>query len=241
MKQVSICMTHFNRKNQLLNTLQSIQNQKDAKELTEIIIVDDVSEVPLQLSDFQDFDLDIKLISIQTKHKWWVNPCVAFNSAFNFINGERVIIQNAECLHATNVIQYVIDNLQPNEYIAMSALCLSEESTKLINLDTDPKDINRDGAEWYCHSIHKPKAFNFCAALYASDLQKVGGFDPRFSEGVCYDDDMFLYSLTQNNIKIRIEDSQLVFHQWHEKIWDKTPDFRRKLRRNKELFFNSSK
>src|SRR3989344_4979867 len=104
MKQVSICMTHFNRKNQLLNTLQSIQNQKDAKELTEIIIVDDVSVEPLKLSDFEDFDLDIKLISIQTKNKWWVNPCVGFNTAFNFVHGDIVIIQNAECLHATNII-----------------------------------------------------------------------------------------------------------------------------------------
>ena len=96
MKQISICMTHFNRKNQLLNTLQSIQNQKNAKKLTEVIIVDDVSKSPLKLSDFSDFDLDIKLISIQTNDKWWVNPCVAFNAAFNFIHTDKVLLQNAE-------------------------------------------------------------------------------------------------------------------------------------------------
>jgi len=207
MKQLSICMTHFNRKIQLLNTLQSIQNQPDAKKLTEIIIVDDVSKVPLQLTDFSDFDLDIKLISVQTKNKWWVNPCVAFNTAFNFIHGERVIIQNAECMHATNIIQYTIDNLQPNEYIAMSALGLTEEATKLINRET----------------------------IHASDLRKVGGFDPRFSEGVYHDDEMFLNSLSKNNIKIRIEDSQLVFHQWHESVWKTIDNFDSKLKRNKQL------
>ena len=228
-------MTHFNRKIQLLNTLQSIQNQPDAKKLTEIIIVDDVSKVPLQLTDFSDFDLDIKLISVQTKNKWWVNPCVAFNTAFYFIHGERVIIQNAECMHATNIIQYTIDNLQPNEYIAMSALGLTEEATKLINRETSPAEIKRDGGEWYCHSKHRRKAFNFCAAIHASDLRKVGGFDPRFSEGVYHDDEMFLNSLSKNNIKIRIEDSQLVFHQWHESVWKTIDNFDSKLKRNKQL------
>ena len=63
MKELSICMTHFNRKQQLLNTLRSIQNQENAKELTEIIIVDDVSAAPLHLDDFKEFDLDIKLVS----------------------------------------------------------------------------------------------------------------------------------------------------------------------------------
>ena len=65
MKKISICMTHYNRKQQLLNTLRSIQNQL-VNELVEIIIVDDVSNVPLQFTDFDEFDLDIKLISIQT-------------------------------------------------------------------------------------------------------------------------------------------------------------------------------
>ena len=60
MKKISICMTHYNRKQQLLNTLQSIQNQ-EAKDLVEIIIVDDVSVTPLHFSDFKDFDLYIKL------------------------------------------------------------------------------------------------------------------------------------------------------------------------------------
>lgn len=234
MKQLSICMTHFNRKDQLLNTLQSIQNQKDAKELTEIIIVDDVSKEPLQLGDFNDFDLDIKLISIQTNNKWWVNPCVAFNAAFNFINGEKVIIQNAECLHATNIIQYTISNLQPNEYIAMSALSLTKDATMLINRK-DLTKINKDGAQWYCHSEYKPKAYNFCAVIHTSDLRKVGGFDSKFSEGIYYEDDMFLNSLSKNNIKIRIEDSQLVFHQWHESVWKTIYHYNSKVRRNKQL------
>ena len=58
-KEISICMTHFNRKNQLMNTLRSIEKQPNSKELTEIIIVDDVSDLPLRYEDFESFDLDI--------------------------------------------------------------------------------------------------------------------------------------------------------------------------------------
>lgn len=235
MKDLSICMTHVNRKRQLLNTLQSIQSQENAKDLCEIIIVDDVSEVPLQLVDFEDFDLDIKLISTQTKYKWWVNPCVAFNTAFNFIHSKRVIIQNAECLHATNVIDYVIKNLQEKEYIAMSAISLSEEVTKSITPDTKINEISVEGAPWFCHTKFRPKAFNFCAALNASDLLKIGGFDNRFSEGVYYDDDRLLDSLTKNGIRIRIEDSQTVYHQWHDKIWQNLDNYKSLRAKNKEL------
>lgn len=235
MKEVSICMTHFNRKKQLLNTLQSIQNQDDAKELTEIIIVDDVSDVSLQLDDFKDIDLDIKLIPIQTKYKWWVNPCVAFNTAFNFIHGKRVILQNAECMHVSNIIQYTIDNLQPSEYVAMSALSLTKEATEAINLETRVVDINTEGSKWYCHSKYRPKAFHFCAALNASDLHRVGGFDPKFSEGVWYEDKEFLRSLKKNNIKIRIENSQRVFHQWHESVWKKIDEDKNLRKKNKQL------
>lgn len=235
MKELSICMTHINRKKQLMNTLQSIQNQEGSKELCEIIIVDDVSEVPLKLSDFTDFDLDIKLISIQTRFKWWVNPCVGFNTAFNFIHSEKVIIQNAECLHASSVIHYVINNLQKNEYVAMSAVSLSEEVTKSITPSTKVEEINIKGAEWYCHSKFRPKAFNFCAALNREDLIKIGGFDNRFSEGVYYDDDRLLESLSKNGIKIRIEDSQVVYHQWHDKIWQGLDNYQTLRAKNKEL------
>ena len=220
MKELSICMTHFNRKNQLLNTLQSIQNQQISNELFEIIIVDDVSKTPLVYDDFKDFDLDIKLVTIQTNNKWWVNPCIGFNAAFNFIHGKRTIIQNAECYHGTDIIQYVLNNLKPNEYIAMSALNITEEATVNINKDTSPTDIVIQGAEWYCHSIHRPKAFNFCAALYTEDLLTSGGFDNRFAEGIWFDDDALLEALEKHGVECKIEDSQLVFHQYHDKIWE---------------------
>jgi glycosyltransferase involved in cell wall biosynthesis len=236
MKKLSICMTHYNRKFQLLNTLRSIEIQKVPKEFFEIIIVDDVSNTtPLHISDFETYDLDIKLISIQTKYKWWVNPCVGFNTAFNFINGAITIIQNAECLHGTTIIDYVLNNLQENEYIAMSALNLTEHATKSITASTSPNEIDVAGAQWYCHSIHKPNAFNFCAAIHTVDLKRVGGFDPRFAEGISYDDDMFLHSLSQNNIDIKIEDSQLVFHQWHERVWESVENFNGRLQKNLEL------
>ena len=220
MKELSICMTHYNRKSQLLNTLRSIEAQIGARELVEVVIVDDVSNTALSYSDFDGINLDIKLVSIQTKHKWWVNPCVAFNAAFNFIHGKRVIIQNAECLHASKIIQYVIENLSVGEYIAMSALSITKNSTDNIKEGTEVSDIDLTGAEWYCHSEHRPKAFNFCSAIYAEDLKKVGGFDSRFAEGIWFDDDALLVAVEKAGISIKIEDSQLVLHQHHDKIWE---------------------
>lgn len=231
-------MTHYNRKPQLLNTLRSIQSQNVSTDLFEIIIADDVSKTPLHIDDFKEFDLDIKLITIQTNNKWWVNPCVAFNTAFNFINGDITIIQNAECLHATNIIDYVLNNLKENEYVAMSALSLTEHSTKSITTQTDINQIDLNGSNWYCHSIHKPNAFNFCAAIHTADLKRIGGFDPRFAEGISYDDDMFLHTLSENGITIKIEDSHIAYHQWHDRVWESVDNFNSRLHKNYELLTN---
>jgi glycosyltransferase involved in cell wall biosynthesis len=227
-------MTHINRKRQLLNTLQSIQDQ-DVKDLIEVIIVDDVSETPLSYSDVQKFDLDIKLVTISTKNKWWVNPVVAFNTAFHFIHGERVIIQNAECLHGTNIVKYVIDNLKKNEYIAMLALALSKTSSEKITEKTQPDDIDTNGAIWYCHPEHRPDPLNFCAAMFTEDLVKIGGFDNRYAEGMWSDDTAFLSTLKKHGIETRIEDSQLVFHQWHEDLWHSNPNMPSLVAKNRVL------
>lgn len=234
MKKLSICMTHINRKRQLLNTLQSIQDQ-DVKDLVEVIVVDDVSHEPLSYRDIDDFDLDIKLITISTKNKWWINPVVAFNTAFHFIHGERVIIQNAECLHATNIVRYVLDNLEKNQYIAMSALALSKESSERITRTTAMEDIDVNNSKWYCHTEHRPDPLNFCAAMFTEDLRKVGGFDNRYAEGMWSDDTAFLTMLKKHKIQTKIEDSQLVFHQWHEDIWHSNPNMNSLVAKNRVL------
>jgi glycosyltransferase involved in cell wall biosynthesis len=234
MKELSICMTHYNRKSQILNTLQSIQNQNVQKDLYEIIIVDDNSRVPLSYSDFSDFDLDIKLITIQTNNKWWFNPCIAFNAAINIINGKRVIIQNSECLHTTNIIEYVTQNLKDNEYIAFPTLALSMESTLKIDRNTSIPEIDTSNSMWYVHPTINPRLLNFCSAIHKTDLEKVGGFDNRFAEGISYDDDFFIHSLRKAGINLRIEGSQLAFHQWHESSWEGIGH----LSRKNELIFN---
>lgn len=232
MKELSICMTHINRKQQLFNTLNSIERQ-NVKELVEIIIVDDVSVEPLRIDEFENFNLDIKLITIATKNKWWVNPVVAFNTAFHFINGKRTIIQNAECLHVTNIVDFVISNLKQNQYIAMTALALSRESSIQINENTNVADIDTSNSKWYCHSIHRSDPLNFCAAMFTEDLRKVGGFDNRYAEGIWSDDTAFLTMLKKFKIETCIEDNQLVYHQWHEDLWHTNPDMHLLVTKNR--------
>ncbi len=179
--------------------------------------------------------MDVKLVTIQTKNKWWVNPCVGFNTAFTFIDSPITIIQNAECYHATDIVEYVVNNLNKGEYVAMSALNITKESFEKIDKHTSPDQIDTAGANWYCHSEHRNKPFNFCAAIHTEDLKRAGGFDMRFAKGIWFDDDAFLHNLEANQILCRIEDSQLVFHQWHENNWESRPDYQNLLNINKKL------
>lgn len=237
MKKISICMGYINRKIQLMNTLQSIHNQEIDPNLFDIIIVDDVSrdEHRLHLEDFYKFNLDIKLISISTFRKWWVNPVIALNTALNFVDAERVILQNPECLHASNILDYVLNNLD-DCYTAFSTKALTKVSTENIDIK-NLKDIDESGFEWYCHSEHRNHPLNFCASVKFDDLKKIGSFDNSYAKGFWYDDNALIQALHNNNIKTKIEDNQLVYHQWHENNWDVDTKFQL-IDKNKTLFIN---
>lgn len=120
----------------------------------------------------------------------------------------------------------------------MSALNITQAATFAITEHTSPTDIDITGANWYCHSEHRNKPFNFCAAIHTEDLRKAGGFDNRFAKGVWFDDDALLEALEKNNIDCRIEDSQLVFHQWHESVWEAMPEYSELLQVNRKLIDN---
>lgn len=46
---------------------------------------------------------------------------------------------------------------------------------------------------WYNHPIYNNRSLHFLTAIHRSDLDKVGGFDPKFKNGIWYDDNDFLH------------------------------------------------
>jgi glycosyltransferase involved in cell wall biosynthesis len=229
MVEFSIVMAYFNRKELIKNTLKSIEKSK-YKKYIEIIIVDDASEDNQRLEDL-DFDLNIKLIRIEKKDKTWINPSVPYNIGFKNATGNKIIIQNPECFHVGDIIESVMKNLIDGIYLSYGCYSINKNSLNILkntllnknwtsknindNIQLKNKAVSFDGDDgWYNHIKYKPSYLHFCSAITKNDLEKIGGFDERFANGIAFEDNEFLYRV-KKKLEIKFVSGPFVIHQYH--------------------------
>jgi len=230
--KMSLVTAYYNRKQLFYNTLKSIEKSSLKNDL-EIIVVDDASNDDQRIEDFiENFDLNLKLLRIERKDKWWTNPSIPFNKGFKLVTGDVVIIQNPECVHMGDILKTVNENIQENIYLNFGCYSVDEKITSKItyiskNEFDEPKvmyyiepminrGIIRDGeTAWYNHSIYRPHQLHFCSALTKNDLFELGGFDERFANGIAFDDNEFLVRIKRKQLCIKTIDEPFVVHQFH--------------------------
>jgi hypothetical protein len=112
-KKISIVMAYINRKEQTILTLTQFNFLYLNKYDFEVIIVDDNSSPENDLSEIiHNYKFKIKLIKINKKT--WINPVIAYNLGFTFIEGDIVILQNPEIFHCNDIIKISIEKLENN-------------------------------------------------------------------------------------------------------------------------------
>jgi len=228
--KVSIVMAYHNRKKQLLNTLQTIRN---SKHYVEVIIIDDASDENQRIEFLHTMPgINIHLERINKNEKTWHNPCIPFNMGFKKATGDIIIIQNPECMHVGDVIDYAVNNVVDNKYVAFACYSADKKKSELIN------DISLDGKYvdkvndiltpfvnalpsndcqngWYCHPEYNPSAFHFTAAITMKDLEKLGGFNEMYAGGIGYDDFDLIARIRGKGMIVDIVDNPYVVHQAH--------------------------
>jgi len=221
---ISIVTAYHNRKKLFVKTLESFQ--KSIFSDFEVIAVDDCSHEDERLEDLTEKFPFLKVIRLEKKNKWYVNPCVPFNIGFKHASGDKIIIQNPECLHADDILNFVNENLMENNYLSFACYSLSEIQTSavlqlnefkgFINPSTYKKiSVVNDGDEgWYNHSQYRPKAYHFCTAITKKDLEELGGFDERFGTGFAFDDDEFIHRV-RLKLNVIFIDELVSLHLWH--------------------------
>jgi glycosyltransferase involved in cell wall biosynthesis len=234
-QSISIVMAYYNnRKPQTLETLRGFQNMYANKYNFEVIIVDDNSSEENRLEeDIKQFSFSINLIVISPEEKGdRINPCTAYNKGFKEAKGNIIIIQNPECYHQGDIINHTLKNLTEQDYFSYSCyasnsfeitdkLLKSDNPYKLItNKEFDYENFKIINLSWYNHPTipNRNVGYHFCSSIYKSKLDLIGGFDERFAEGYCFDDDELLLSIKYNlqlNIKIIDPEICLVIHQYH--------------------------
>jgi len=227
---ISICTAYYNRKPQFLLTLESIA-QSAYKDI-EIIVVDDGSAPEHRLEG-----LPIKLIRMEPEERNWVNPCIPFNRAINAAIGDIVIIQNPECMHIGDILNYTIDNLRKYQYMAFSCFSWDVSPIDLSKIKSVQSMAGGQGQlGWYNHSKICPRPYHFCTAVHKENLGKLRGFDERFKDGPCYDDDDLVRRVRKLGLQIKHIDDPFVIHQWHDSSHIYQEDSHQRFLENQKIY-----
>lgn len=224
---ISIVTAYYNRKKLFTTTLKSIKNQNFNGEF-EVIAVDDGSDEIERLEDLVPKFPFLRVIRLEKENKWYKNSCIPFNIGFKEAKGDKIIIQNPECLHFDNILKYTEENLKKNNFISFACFSLDKYNTKRIEEIVADKNIfttltehnnfrfKMDGElGWYNHSVHHPVFYHFCCCITKNDLFDLGGFDERYALGIGVDDNEFIYRIREKGMILKIEDNVTVLHQNH--------------------------
>ena len=255
-KKISIIMSYINRKDQLEITLFSINKQIELfNHNIEVVIVDDGSDDDQKLNELiKKYSFPIKLIVVDKNSKKSINPCIGYNLGFLHSIGELIIIQNPEVCHLGNVIDHVEKNVSDENYliypvkpmanfnqnnIIKNLIYQNNDNLLIENIIENCHDGMMDNyLEWYQHPKYRNAKLHFLSALTKKTLNKIGGFDPEFYNGVDWDD---------NDIRNRIErvvkslsidpakEKIMAIHLFHSSSIPKDIDYR------KMHLFNKSK
>ena len=236
-KKVSIVLTYYNRLDLLKNTLKSIEDTKFDKNEIEVICYDDCSIKEPLIIDISNYSFTIKLIygSID-KDNNIINSSFSFNKAFQYMTGEYIIIQNAECLHIGDIISYTVENVKKDNFISFP--CWGSESLDINNkifenrynkntlkdiLDNKWHNLDhpKEFKGWFNEKNIRPECLHFCNAFHRTTFNKVGLFDIRYDKVLGFDDINYAKRwMFHHNLDVLIPDHNyeiLVIHQYHGK------------------------
>lgn len=248
--KISIVTGYYNRKDLFYLTLKSIA-KSEFKDF-ELIAVDDGSSIEHRIEDLQTEFPFLKIIRQEREDRWYINPCVTFNIGLREAKGDIIVLQNPECLHVHDILSYFITNVDDSKYISISAYGLDPETTKILPqhyennsvkelLESLPQRryIGGTALGWYNHSRHRPVHFHFCSAMTRLNMSKLNGFDERFALGIGYDDDELIARIKILGLKLVIEDSVSVIHQYHTSIWN-PPNAAQLCEKNRLILHNTT-
>lgn len=242
---ISIVMAYYNKREQLLFTLKTINDSLYKN--VEIIIVNDASDKDQEIDDIKDiYGLNIKIINILKEEKTWVNPCIAYNMGFKEATGDIILIQNPEVCHIGDCLTFVnehlkkgdwlsfncygLDNIHENKYID-SLYSNSDNKLQKIFEYVNNKEFKIGGntvfnnypGGWLNHYNNFFVAYHYMAAIYKEDLisKMDGGFCEEYKNGTCKDDNDFIKYLIHNSFVFKIPEfnyrNPFCIHQYHEK------------------------
>ena len=210
----SVLIQYYNRRDLLINTIDSIRKSSLINDC-EIIITDDASDDIHKIDDINLIypDLDIKIFSFKKEDKWWSCPVLPINKGIAEASGDIIILQGAECYHNGDILLDAQNRIKSNDYLVYGAFSLDPSDNPI-----DFLGIESPSGEWYQHSIYKNMCWNFCCAINRDDLIDLGGFDERYAHGMICGDSDFILRIRRKGMNVISVDNPYILHQYHDPV-----------------------
>lgn len=230
MIKYTFIIPYFRRGAQFYNTLASLKYYYGHRDDWDMIVIEDSKNDDQLKSLVSLFGNDISIRIIKTGREDLYNPSPAYNAGVQAALGEYVILTSPECMHMGNVL-VAFDGIfekMPEAYVVVAC----ESGKNIKGVFTHPSSVTYDHHMWYQHQTHRNNRYHFCSALKCDTYIAIGGFDERYADGYCFDDDAFRDRVASNGISFVCIDDVVVLHQEHEKghvptaLWE----------RNKKLY-----
>jgi GT2 family glycosyltransferase len=219
---ISIVMSYFNRLDQLRYTLKTI-SQSQVKDF-EVVIAEDFCDPKERLDnikkEFPHLDINVIRMSDTRPDKDYCNPCVPYNAAFRASRGDVIIIQNPECCHMGDVLQYTLNNLTSENYLTFHCYAATKAETRVMHSGEPLPMFTEKKSRWYNHTVERPYAYHFTTAITRENLVKLNGFDERFAHGQNMDDVELIYRVKALGLELTFVEDPWVVHQYHRKTYN---------------------
>jgi GT2 family glycosyltransferase len=145
---------------------------------------------------------------------------VPYNTAFRACRGDTIIIQNPECCHMGDVLQYTKDNLTNENYLTFHCYAATKAETRVMQSGEPLPMFTEKKSRWYNHVVERPYAYHFTTAITRENLIKLNGFDERFAQGQDMDDVELIYRIKALGLELTFVEDPWVVHQYHRKTYN---------------------
>ena len=201
---LSIILPYYNRRGLLFTTLDWMAYYQGEHSI-ETIIVDDGSNAENSIQDVVDLYPTLNINLIVLPQSKWRTPTDSYNTGFNAVTGDTIMINSSECVHTGDVIGYVFDQFQPNDYMVFAAYMGDEYTSPIVVNDKTKYGVHSSIGNF----------IPYCAVISRANMEQLSGYDERFSKGVGFDDYDFQDRVYNLGLNMSVVDHPFVFHQWH--------------------------
>jgi hypothetical protein len=154
--------------------------------------------------------------------------------AIDRAEGEFILLQSAECIHVGDVLRFNLEHfpLAHNKYRGIGCYSLDKPTTDRVAAVSAANDnyygalleaigplvnkpVDEGKLSWYQHLTYRPNFYHFSTMIHRDAMKELNGFDERFADGHCFDDDNFVDRVQKLGLELEGLDFPFTAHQYH--------------------------